>query len=42
MLQFYGHVCAHGKQNGPSDLQKLSVEVKEEAAFLYSPAGVWA
>ena len=26
-LMFYGHFCAHGRLNGPSDLQKQWIEV---------------
>ena len=37
---FYGHCCAHGRPNGPSDLQRYWSEVKDETPFRYAHAWI--
>jgi len=37
---FYGHFFAHGKLNGPSDIQRLWSEVQDETPFRYAHAEI--
>ena len=37
---FYGHFCAHGRLNGPSDLQMLWSAVEDETPFRYAHAEI--
>jgi len=39
-LVFYGHFCARGRLNGPSDLQMKWGEVKDETTFRYAHAEI--
>ena len=39
-LVFYSHINAHGRLNGPSDLQRLWSEVKDEAPSIYAHAEI--
>ena len=35
-MLFYGHFCAHGRLNRPSDSRRLRSEVKVETPFRYA------
>ena len=37
---FYGHFCAHGRLNGPSELRKQWSEHKDETPFRYAHAEI--
>ena len=37
---FYSHFCAHGRLNGPSDLQRQWDEVKDETTFRHAHAEI--
>ena len=40
MIDVYGHFCAQGRLNGPSDLQRYWDEVKDETTFRYAHARI--
>ena len=36
-LMFYGHFCAYGRLNGPSDLQKVMREIRTRVVVICGP-----